>query len=301
MSFDPNAKLDPSQVEDRRGGSGGYGPLGGGRSFGGPIVVGGGSGTILLVLLLVASMVFGVDPFATQMIDTAPEGTGADAGQAVSQCQTGADAQARTDCRVVGFVDSVQAYWDQEFTRRGLHYEPARTVLFTNYVQAGCGIASTAQGPFYCPTDGRVYLDVSFFDELHSRFGAQGGPFAEGYVIAHEYGHHVQDLLGILQSTSRTGPQSISVGQELMADCLAGVWADHAAATGYLKQPTDAEVAQAIDAAGAVGDDRIQRETQGRVQPERWTHGSSAQRQNAFMSGYRSGDIRACGAQLDGP
>ena len=264
--------------------------------MGGPIVLSGGTGAIVLALLVVASMVFGVDPFSGGVLDTAPEGTGADAGQALTACQTGADAQARSDCRVVGFVDSVESYWDQEFSRRGLRYQPAKTVLFTNYVQAGCGVASTAQGPFYCPVDGHVYLDISFFDELHTRFGAQGGPFAEGYVIAHEYGHHVQDLIGILSASGGTGPTSPSVTIELMADCLAGDWATHAAATGYLKAPTDQEIAQAIDAAGAVGDDRIQQETQGRVQPERWTHGSSAQRQAAFKTGYQSGDMRACGA-----
>jgi hypothetical protein len=283
VSFDPGKRLDPSQVEDRRGAGMGAGPV---------IVGGGGIG---LILLLVASLLFGVDP--TQVLGPAldqPPQTNVE--QTTQECQTGADAQRRTDCRVVGFVNSVQAYWDAEFARRGLRYEPAKTVIFSGYVQAGCGVASTAQGPFYCPLDGRVYLDTTFFDDLSSRFGARGGPFAEGYVIAHEYGHHVQDLLGLLGNTGSTGPSSASVAQELMADCLAGVWARHAAETGYLRPPTDQEVAQALDAASAVGDDRIQRQTQGRVTPESWTHGSSEQRRAAFTTGYRTGDLGACGA-----
>ncbi len=262
--------------------------------MGGPIVVSGGGGIVLL-LLVVASMVLGVNPFEAGPA-SAPEGGAIDSSDTVAQCKTGADAATRTDCRVVGYVDSVQKYWTDEFARRGLQYQPARTVLFSGYTQAGCGVASEEQGPFYCPVDAQVYLDIAFFDDLRSRFGATGGPFAEGYVIAHEYGHHVQDLLGILSASGATGPASASVAQELMADCLAGVWANHAASTGFLSAPSDREIADALDAAAAVGDDRIQRATQGRVQPERWTHGSAQQRQDAFRTGYRSGEMRNCGA-----
>jgi hypothetical protein len=188
-------------------------------------------------------------------------------------------------------VNSIQLYWDDEFSQRGSTYRPAKTVIFTGSVQAGCGLASSAMGPFYCPEDEKVYLDITFFQELQHRFGARGGPFAEAYVVAHEYGHHLQNQLGILgQSQTRAG----SIQVELMADCLAGVWAHHAAGTGILEQPTPDEIAQALDAAAAVGDDRIQRETQGHVAPEQWTHGSSAQRQQWFNTGYQTGDLDRC-------
>lgn len=280
MTFDPGKRLDTTQVEDRRGGG-----------IGTPILVGGG-GIGLTVLVLVVSLLMGVDP--TQLLNTLPTTQEVDNSQSLAQCQTGLDANQRTDCRVVGFVDSVQQYWSDDLARRGRSYSPAKTVLFTQYTEAGCGVASTAMGPFYCPQDGKVYLDIAFFDELHTRFGAQGGPLAEGYVIAHEYGHHVQDLLGLLSSSSATGANSQSVRTELMADCLAGVWAKNAVATGYLQSVSQADVAAALDAAASVGDDRIQQETQGRVQPETWTHGSAEQRQQAFAAGFTAGDLNAC-------
>jgi uncharacterized protein len=283
MAFKDDSKLDPSQVEDRRG-------------VGGTAIAVGGGGLGLVVLLV--ALFLGVDP--SSLLSTSPPP--ASQGTAVTssleeQCRTGADANARTDCRVVGFVNSIQAYWTDAFAHQGQQYTPAKLVLFTGATSAGCGYASAAVGPFYCPDDRQVYIDLSFFDELHTRFGAQGGEFAEGYVVAHEYGHHIQDLAGTLDASAgsnATGPNSGSVQTELGADCLAGVWIKHATDTGYLNPLTDAEVAQSLDAAAAVGDDRIQQETQGYVSPESWTHGSSQQRQTALKIGMQSGDMQTC-------
>ena len=283
MTFRGNAPLDPSQVEDRRGGG-----FGGGLG-GTPIAVGGG-GIGVLVLVLLFSLLTGTNPLSDFAGSQPYEG-----GSNLQDCKTGADANQRTDCRMVGFVDSIQKYWSDELARRGKTYQQAKTVLFSGATSSGCGTAQEQMGPFYCPEDGKVYLDIAFFDDLHTKLGAQGGSFAEGYVVAHEYGHHIQDLLGLLQNqSSQTGATSQSVRVELQADCLAGVWARHAADTGYLDAPSQAEIAQALDAAAAVGDDRIQQETQGRVQPEKWTHGSSQQRQKWFTTGYQTGDLDRC-------
>jgi hypothetical protein len=293
--FDPNAQLDTSQVNDERGGGGGG--FGGGFGRGG-IAIGGGAGTIVLLVL---SLLLGFNPLSSinsgnGAVATAPAGAPG-AGNIAQNCRTGADANNSTDCRVVGTVNSVQKYWSDQFAQRGARYQLAPTTLFTGQTQTGCGAATTDVGPFYCPNDKTVYIDLGFFNELQAKFGAQGGPFAQEYVIAHEYGHHVQDLQGgILNraAADRTGPQSASVRTELQADCYAGVWANHATQTGYLVQLTDANIADGLNAAASVGDDRIQKEFQGHVNPESWTHGSSAQRQQWFSTGYKSGNMNAC-------
>jgi predicted metalloprotease len=287
MPFNENKRLDPSQVQDRRG-----------RGMGRTIAIGGGG--IGLVVLLV-SLLLGVDPSVlTDMVGAVPstsETTSENVNNLEAECQTGADANARSDCRIVGFVNSIQEFWTDEFARNGMEYIPAETVLFTGATQAACGYASGASGPFYCPNDKMVYLDLAFFEDILTRFGAQGGPFAEAYVLAHEYGHHVQDLFEILDTSSgssATGPQSMSVFIELQADCLAGIWVYHATETGYLEPLTREEISQSLDAAASVGDDRIQSQTQGYISPEAWTHGSSEQRLLALEDGIQSGDITTC-------
>jgi predicted metalloprotease len=278
MSFNPNARLDPGQIQDRRGRGGG-------------IAIGGGIGTIILVAayLLLGGNIGDLGGVVGQQ----PVGPAASGD--LSACQTGTDANQKEDCRIVGYVNSIQAYWQDELTASGETYQPAQTVLFSGTTQSGCGTASTEVGPFYCPVDKMVYLDLGFFDELETRFGAHGGRFAEAYVVAHEYGHHVQDLLGRLgDGSAQAGAGGQSVQIELQADCFGGVWADHAVSTGFINELTDQDIADSLDAAGAVGDDRIQQQTQGSVNPDTWTHGSSAQRQSAFRTGYQGGDPAQC-------
>jgi predicted metalloprotease len=299
MTFNPNARLDPSQVEDRRSAGGRFGRAGG---LGTPLVVGGGGGGILIVLLVLAVNILGGGNIPIPTTDTAAGGAREYqdievAGSTVDQtCRTGADANARTDCRIVGVVNSVQQFWSTELPRQGRTYQATDTVLFSGATQGGCGFAQAAQGPFYCPLDQQVYLDLSFFDDLRTRFGARGGPFAQAYVVAHEYAHHVQHQLGLLDEgrSNATGPQSGAVRTELQADCMAGMWAHHAVQTGYISRLTQEDIAEGLDAAAAVGDDRIQRQTQGRVNPEAWTHGSSEQRQRWFSLGYQRGDLSTC-------
>jgi hypothetical protein len=278
MTFNPGARLDPDQVSDVRG------RTGGGRT----LAIGGGG---LGLVIAIAYLLLGGDPAA---LLTEQPAVVEPNSSALAECQTGADANARADCRIVGFVNSIQDFWSEQYAGDGKQYRQAQTVLFTDVVSTGCGSASSAVGPFYCPPDESVYIDLGFFNELQTRFGAEGGPLAEAYVMAHEYGHHIQNLEGILQPGGGSGAESHAVRTELQADCLAGVWVHNAAATEYLKPPTDAEIQQALSAAAAVGDDRIQEQTQGQVNPELWTHGSAGQRQQWFTVGYQSGEPANC-------
>jgi len=279
MRFKRNARLYPSQVEDTRGRGGMPGLAVGGGGLG---VV----GVIVYLLVTLLSNGGGAGLNGATVAQQPPDQVLGD------KCQTGRDANTREDCRIVGYINSIQRYWSK--TLDG--YTISKTVFYSGSADTGCGYATAEVGPFYCPADKKVYIDLGFFDELSSRFGANDGPLAQAYVLAHEYGHHVQDELGILDriGDDRQGSNSASVRSELQADCFAGVWADHAAETGYLTKPTPADVRDALSAAAAVGDDRIQRATRGQVNPETWTHGSSAERDRWFTIGYQSGDPNRC-------
>lgn len=282
--FEDDVQLDTSQIEDRRGGYG-RGAVAGG--------VGGGVGIIGLLM----AVLLGVNPFSGDTVSQAPGGGVPVSGGNITQnCRVGADADAQRDCQIVGYVNSIQKYWTNEFARRGARYTPSKTALFSAYTETGCGAASSEVGPFYCPEDQKVYLDLGFFEELRTKFGAQGGSFAEAYVLAHEYGHHVQDLQGFLDriGNDREGPHSAAVRSELQADCYAGIWTNHATQTGYLASLSQGDISAGLDAAAAVGDDRIQERFQDRVTPESWTHGSSKQRQRWFFTGYQTGDLAKC-------
>jgi predicted metalloprotease len=289
MRFDDDAGLDTSQVDDRRGMSGGR------------VAVGGGAVGIVGLLL---ALFLGVGPDQLGLGGgSADTGAATGADRVEEECRTGQDANTRQDCRIVGVVNSLQDFWEAELAGRGGDYSAARTVLFSDRVSTACGAATSQVGPFYCPADRQVYLDLDFFDDLRTKFGASGGPFAQAYVTAHEYGHHVQNLLGAMDRVGddRQGPDSGSVRLELQADCYAGVWAHHATtnpqdSTGepLLTELTRADIEDGLDAAAAVGDDRIQSEFQGEVNPDTWTHGSSAQRKQWFTTGYTSGDPARC-------
>jgi uncharacterized protein len=284
MTFRRDVQLDPGQVRDVRGSR---------RVRGGGIALGGGLGTIVIIALILLTG-GNLGDILGGGLGAAPAEQGPVSSQLAAECETGADANERQDCRIVGTVNSLDAYWSEAFSAAGNEYATPGTTLFADQVDTQCGAASSAVGPFYCPLDQTIYIDLGFFDDLESRFGAEGGPFAEEYVLAHEYGHHVQNLLGLLEQGRDAGAEGGAVRTELQADCFAGVWGANAVATGFLEPITPEQVNQALDAASVIGDDRIQETTQGQVNPETWTHGSSEQRQQWFTIGLEARDANAC-------
>jgi uncharacterized protein len=292
MRWKRNTGFD--QIEDRRGQGGGGSigfPTGGGGAIPIPLPgkAGGGLGGIIVivVLFLLFSGVLGGS-------GSIPGLGGLSGGGAVEPGGT-LDPQSDTDQQLAYIVNNIQTFWASTFRESGRDYPETKLVLFDGSTQSSCGPASAATGPFYCPADHKVYLDLTFFDELKSRFGAKGGDFAMAYVVAHEFGHHIQTSLGISDQVQQLGQQDpsrrndLSVRQELQADCLAGVWAHSDQADLQA-----GDIDEALSAASAVGDDRIQQSTTGRVNPETWTHGSAEQRVAWFSRGYKSGNPDDC-------
>jgi len=300
MRYNPRARLDTSQVENRRGRGGGGGgggfPIGGG----GPgLKVGGGLGglVILIIVLVLQSQLGGGSGGGTS------DGSQSPGSSSLDQCKNGSNANQDSDCALVADVNSIQSFWSRELPKQaGVDYTDVRTTIFSGQTSTGCGTASAQVGPFYCPTDKHVYLDTSFFkDMLQGQLGAKGGPFSQAYVLAHEYGHHVQDLLGTMSKVrTQQGASSDSVRLELQADCYAGIWtkfattADDGNGQPYIIDLTQDDISRALDAAAAVGDDRIQKQTSGRVDPDQWTHGSASERMRWFGTGMHKGTLKAC-------
>jgi uncharacterized protein len=282
MTFNEGMQIDTSTASSSGGGGGG-------------LAIGGGIGGLLIV---VVALFLGVDPgrVVNQQMNTSDYSA---PGYDLSQCKTGADANKYVQCRVIATGNSVDAVWHQLMR----NYTRPHVRLFTGQVSTGCGPATSAVGPFYCPVDQTAYFDTGFFQVLVDQFGSSGGPFAQEYVVAHEYGHHVQQLQGLL-GRSQQGAQGSGgngVRTELQADCYAGIWAHYAStvkeeSTGvpYLQPLSDKDIQDALSAAASVGDDRIQKASTGHVSPESWTHGSSEQRQKWFTIGYQTGDPNKC-------
>ncbi|WP_433829564.1 KPN_02809 family neutral zinc metallopeptidase [Actinoplanes sp. CA-015351] len=293
MELNERADIDTSQVEDGRGSGGGGGGIGG-------LPIGGG-GLAGIVVTLVIALVGGYFGINTMGGDTG----GSSAGTPLSQC-TGDQKLQALECRNGLFVTSIQAYWrDQLPESFGEQYKPAVTHIFSNQVSTGCGSADSGVGPFYCPADDKVYIDLTFYEVLSKQLGAPG-EFAQPYVLAHEYGHHVQDVLGTeaeMRRRQERDPGSAnaeSVKLELQADCYAGAWANAASTTTdkdgdkIFTSLTDQDIQEGIQAAGQIGDDTLQKKGGGDINPEEFTHGTSAQRQQWFRVGYDSGDPKQC-------
>ena len=295
MRFRESGRLDTSSVQDRRGGGGG------GRGL---AVGGGGLGIVGVIVVVLFQVLGGGGGGGTAGLagtfGQLGSGQTADNTELEQSCRTGADANDSVECAVVAEIDSIQDYWGQQL---GSGYQPVDTVFFSDQVQTACGGATSGSGPFYCPADQLVYIDLTFFDDLRTQFGAEGGTFVNAYVLAHEYGHHVQNLLVTNRQVNpgESGPTSGSVRLELQADCYAGTWANHAetvpdeSGQPLIADITDDDVSRALDTAGRIGDDFIQENLgSGTVDQGSFTHGSSEQRQRWFTTGYSSGDPNQC-------
>jgi predicted metalloprotease len=296
MDFDKDAELDTSQIDDLRGagssaGGGGMGGLpGGGKTVGGGVV-----GLIIFIVLGLLG--------ANGNLPGLESGPSSGDNRALEEkcAKTNPDRFREADCRQALTFNDLRAFWTANlFASLGAQYKDPRFAIFSQAVNTACGQATSDVGPFYCPGDQRIYIDLAFYDELASRFGAPG-EFAQAYVIAHEFGHHIQTLTGTesevrrLQQRNPGRANQYSVAMELQADCYAGVWAKGASAPGGLVGTiSQQEIKEALTAAAAVGDDRIQEKTSGQVNPETWTHGSAEQRQKWFSTGFDSGNPKSC-------
>lgn len=285
-------RRESSNIEDRRGGGGGFG-IPTGSSRGSAVRRAGGGSVLLMIVAVIVAMLFGVDP--RQIIG------GLDGGGAISPAPQGETRRTAANDEGAKFIAVVLAetedVWRRIFEKNNLRYEEPTLVLFSGRVRSACGFATAASGPFYCPGDKKVYIDLAFYDELRRQFKAPGD-FAQAYVIAHEIGHHVQNLTGVLpefnrqrQRLSEAEANKLSVRVELQADCYAGVWAYYTNQKGLLES---GDVEEALNAAHQVGDDAIQKRTQGYVVPDAFNHGTSQQRATWFRRGLKSGDVGQC-------
>jgi len=285
MTFNEGGRIDSGRVRSSRGGKG--------------AAIGGGAGILVLLVYLftgqdLSGVLGGGEPSQQE------------SGMSLAHCQTGADANEYVECRMVGGAESLDAFWQTALPEQAnVEYREPAFQVFEGSVATGCGNATSAVGPFYCPPDESVYLDTGFFDQLETQLGAENAPLAQLYIVGHEWGHHISNQQGIMDQMDRqdTGPESDGVRLELQADCYAGMWLSHAANTPdpnspnnapLLKAPTQEQLTDALDAAAAVGDDRIQESAGQEVNPEAWTHGSAEQRMRWFTTGYEQGTMAAC-------
>ena len=298
MELNNDADLSGGQVEDMRGSTGGRGFGGGGGGF--PIPIGGGLGIIVTIIIVIIGAVFG----GSKLLGGGGGNQSADNSSLEQKCaKSNADRFNNADCRNWLYVQSIQAFWQNAMPQYfKAQYQATPTRYFSGQVQTGCGAADSGVGPFYCPSDKNVNIDLTFYQELSDKFGAKG-EVAAPYVLAHEYGHHIQDLLGTEAKAAQgqqTGANSSSVKLELQADCYAGVWANHATETKdpqgdpLFKSITDADIQEAVDTAASIGDDTIQKKGGRQVDPDQFTHGTSAQRKQWFTTGFEAGAPTHC-------